>query len=116
MRPEDISPDEIGENRIRVFLEDDSLARIAHHPITLTIDYQRCLPEGVVLPIYVQVTCGTSTASFRRTQFRRIAPTSYTFTPRDGGKHIVIVREAYHNRWCGSCRFDVVGERLEPLA
>jgi hypothetical protein len=85
---------------------------LAHQPISLAISYARCAPTGVVLPIVVTVSSGSSQDSYRRVVFARVAPDSFTFTPREGGPHVIRVSESFHNRWWGALRLDVGGARL----
>ena len=111
--PEQVCPDEIGQKLIRVTVADPDAPVRAHQPITLLIDYSKCDPAGVVLPLTIQVSSGASSPSYRREVFRRAPPPSFTFTPREGGKHLVRVGEVYHNRWWGSLSLDVAGARLQ---
>jgi hypothetical protein len=109
---ERVAPDEIGQKMIDVTLADADAMLLAHRPISLAISYARCAPTGVMLPIVITVSSGSSQASYRRSVFARVAPDSYTFTPREGGPHVIRVAEAFHNRWWGALKVDVGGARL----
>jgi hypothetical protein len=108
---DDICPRYIREKRITLALEPGAATR-AFGPILLTVDYSKAAPEGVVLPLILEVQ-GPSAQSYQRREFTRVAPSSVLFTPREGGTHSVVLREAGHNRWFGSLRVSVEGERLE---
>lgn len=112
-RVENISPDSIGKAMIELTLEDPDAPIRAHQPVLLNLNYLRAdKVGGVVLPLEVIVSSGSSSSSFRRTTYRRIIPTTFTFTPVEGGPHLVRIRELFHNRWYGWIKLDVDGERL----
>lgn len=112
-RVEDIAPDTIGTAKIAVSVADPDAPVRAHQPITLQLSYKKAdLEGGVVLPLEVTVSSGSSSSSFRKVLYRRIVPTTFTFTPVEGGPHLVRIREIFHNRWYGWIRLDVDGERL----
>lgn len=108
---DELSPPYIREKRIDLSLGADSELPAAMRSVLLDVNYDRTFPEGVVLPLLLEIQ-GPSPASYQRRVFRRVAPQSILFTPREGGPHAVILREVCHNRWWGSLRFDVSGERL----
>lgn len=77
------------------------------------IDTSSTAPNGVTLPIEIQVTSGSSAPSFRRVVYRSQVPTRFVLTPREGGPHVVRVRELYHQRAVGVLHLDVQGDRGE---
>jgi hypothetical protein len=107
-----IAPEDCGAKLIDVQLEDPDAKPRAHQPIVIGITYDRCT-TGIVLPLIVTVTSGTSQESFVRRIYRRVAPSVFVFTPREGGRHLVRVAECYHQRWQGVLRLDVAGDRLQ---
>ena len=114
-RIEDISPDSIGKVMIELTLEDPDAPVRAHQPCALKLNYKRAdALGGVVLPIDIIVSSGSSSSSYRRVTYRRIVPATFTWTPVEGGPHLVVVRERFHNRWYGWIKLDVDGERLAP--
>lgn len=114
-RVELIAPDTVGERLIRLSLTDPDAPVRAQQPLTINIDYSAVAKlGGVVLPLEATVSSGSSAASWRRVFYRRIIPTTFTFTPVEGGPHVIRVAERFHNRWCGVLRVDVSGERLDP--
>ena len=110
---DELSPSYIRENRIDVTLNTEARAPQALSPVLIDVKYDRCKPEGVMLPLIFEVQ-GSSLASYKRVIFAHAAPDSLAFTPIEGGVHTVTLREVAHNRWHGSLRFVVEGEQLEP--
>jgi hypothetical protein len=51
-----------------------------------------------------------------RRAFSRVVTTRFpgfvTFTPQEGGVHLLVVREKWHNRWYGAIQLDVAGAAL----
>jgi hypothetical protein len=103
---------DVGEQFITLSLTDPDAPLIAHQPIALQISYELALPSGVALPLVATVSSGRSLPSYQRRVFRRVAPAEFTFTPREGGRHLVRISEVYHQRWWGFIYLDVVGPRL----
>ncbi len=111
---EELSPSYIREQRIDLTLNRATPTPQAFAPVLVDMIYARCAPEGVVLPMLLEVQ-GPSPASYQRRVFTHAPPNSLVFTPREGGRHLVTLREVAHNRWFGSLRLDVGGELLESL-
>jgi hypothetical protein len=107
-----ISPRYLREARIDLSLDPGDPPPAAFRSTLINISYARTLPEHVVTPL-VLVVQGPSAQSYQRRVFGRTPPASVVFTPREGGPHRVILREAAHNRWWGELGLDVAGERLE---
>lgn len=113
---DEISPRTMGENRIALALDADLAqepALLVFQPIIVTVDYSACDPEGVVLPLEFTVTGPSGKATFLRKYFRRTVPAELTFTPTEGGTHLVRLAECFHNRWWGSLLIDVAGDALD---
>jgi len=108
---DDLAPDYLGEDRIDLSLSTD--APRAFEPIDIEVDYSRTFPEYVVLPLELIVRAPSS-ANFYRRHFTKIAPSVLSFVAKEGGKHLVLLRETAHNHWLGRLEIDVAGERLEP--
>lgn len=108
---DEVCASDVGEPLIGVSLADPDARLVAHTPIDLTIDYGR-LTTGVVLPLVITISSGRSAQSFRRILFSRVAPEAFTFTPREGGRHLVRVAELYHQRWWGYLYLEISGARL----
>jgi len=108
---EEICPEYIGEERIALSVDPSSAPR-AFQSVLIAIDYSLCDPEGgAVLPLEMLVQ-GPSPSSFRRLVFSRTKPAEIVITPREGGRHLVVLREMAHNRFHGKVAFDVAGEQL----
>lgn len=109
---EEISPSYVRAKRFDLTLEPNAKAR-ANNALLVNVSYSRALPEGVMLPLVLEIQ-GTSSKSYQRREFTRAAPSAIIFTPREGGPHLVTLREAAHNRWFGTLKLDVEGELLDP--
>lgn len=108
---EELSPSYVRERRIDLSLAVDSESPLALRSVLIEVSYSRTMPEGVVLPLVFEVH-GPSADSYLRREYLRSAPRNIIFTPREGGRHMVSLREIAHNKWWGSLIFDVAGERI----
>jgi len=109
MSLDEIAPDYVGDDRIVVTLKPGSLPT-AFQPFTVEIDYSACDPDGgIVLPVELFLR-SPSTATSRIVQ--TLAPETWVLTPSEGGPHLVLVRELFHNRWWGRLRVQVTGDLL----
>lgn len=111
---DELAPRYMREDRIDVTLDSLQVRVAALESVLLSVSYQRTLPEGVVLPLIFEVQ-GPSPSSYQRRVYSRVAPTAVIFTPREGGTHLVVIRENAHNRWFGKLRLDVEGETIERI-
>lgn len=110
---DELCPDYVGERRLVLAVASaDAIAR-AFGAIDLTVDYSQTMPEGLVLPLELTIV-SPSRSNFVRRLFRRTRPSSISFIPKEGGRHIVRLREVGHNRWWGALAIDVVGETTDP--
>lgn len=107
-----LNPRYMAEDRIVLALGEDQDAPAALRPVFVTVDYARTLPSGVVLPLILEVQ-GPSAQSYQRRVFWRALPADVVFVPTEGGRHLVLLREAAHNRWFGTLRVSVEGEKLD---
>lgn len=110
---DELCPPYFEERRIKLTRADPLTRARARAPIRVLVDYSACEPQGVVLPFETLITGPSGESSFVRHISRRFAPTSITFTPREGGKHSIVLREVGHNRWWGRLDVDVEGDKLE---
>lgn len=109
---DEISPSYVREKRLDLTLEPGAVAR-AFQPLLISVSSDRALPEGIMLPVLLEIQ-GPSAGSYQRREFTRTMPATFIFTPREGGPHQVTLREVAHNLWWGSLTLDVEGELLEP--
>lgn len=107
-----LSPSYVRERRINLALAPNTVPT-ANKSLVISVDYAKSLPDGVALPILLEVQ-GPTKASYQRREFVRTAPLSLVITPREQGAHLVTLREAAHNRWWGAIRFEVAGTNLLP--
>lgn len=108
----DICKDDVGEPKIAISL-DPATPPAAHQPVTFDVTTLAAGDPGVVGPFEVTLSSGFSQPSFQRRVYREHLPSSLTFYPREGGPHVLRVREIYHQQYVGTLRFDVAGDRLE---
>jgi hypothetical protein len=108
---DDICPSYVGEDRLRLTLSDPNELLVAFRPVLVTIDYDRALPEGVMLPLEFTVTAPSEVNSTRMI-FRRFAPNQLAFTPREGGSFLIRLSETFHNKWWGSLVLEIAGDRI----
>jgi len=87
-------------------------APLALAPVVLLVDYTAARPNGVALPLVFTVAAPSSPTLVRRL-IRRTAPSALSFTPREGGRHLVRVGELAHNQWWGSLLVIVAGDPPE---
>jgi hypothetical protein len=108
---DEICPPYIGEQRFTLSLVSTAAIQ-AFSRQQLTIDYSGAEPDGVVLPLEMIVQ-GPSRSSYQRRVYSRAKPTSLFITPREGGPHLVLLREFAHNKWWGRVTLNVEGPSLE---
>lgn len=108
---DEICPDYVGAERVRLTLTDPHDLLIAFRPVLISVDYELTLPESVMLPLEFTVTAPSEVNSLR-TLYRRFAPTQLAFTPREGGSHLVRLAEVFHNKYWGSLVLDISGDRI----
>lgn len=100
-----------GEEVLKISFADPLVKARALTALELAIDYAGADPRGIVRPLEFRVT-GPSAGSFERRFYRRTTPTSIFWTPREGGRHLVTIREVAHNRWWGRLVVVVAGDTL----
>jgi hypothetical protein len=109
---DEICPAYVGENRITITLAAEQNPR-AFSPVRLLLDFSKCEEEGgIVPPLEVYVGAPSPAQCEARTISSTSPPTEISFVPKQGGPHIVTVREVFHNRWWGSVVVQVTGEKL----
>jgi hypothetical protein len=108
---DELAPRTVREKKLDLQLEPGAEAPQAFVPIVVLVSYDRALPAGIMLPLIFEVQAPSS-SSYRRREFTRFAPAQVIFTPREGGRHLVVVREAAHHRWWGSLAIEVAGRKL----
>lgn len=106
---DELCPPTVGEKRIVLSLSEDSLSPRAFTAVNVLVDYTACDPEGVVYPLELTIVVPTE-QDFRRVRFNRSAPSTISFQPREGGRHVLRLGELGHNRWFGFIEIDVAGE------
>lgn len=107
---ETMLPDYVGAARIKLTPADLTPPR-AFSTIIIGVELlQEALTLGLSLPLEMTVTAPSATG-FVRHIFRTTIPAELSFTPKEGGPHLVRLREVGHNKWHGELVLDVAGER-----
>lgn len=109
---DEISPATIGEDKIGLALEDPLVTIQTFTPFGVSIDYSATLPEGLRLPLELIVS-GPKAGQLDRRVFRDALPSSVTIKPTVRGRHSILFREMYHNRWQGRLTVEVEGEDID---
>ena len=94
---------------MRLTLRDAAQRLQAFTAVVVAVDYSRCLPESIMLPLEFTVT---GPSGVTRTVFRRFAPSELAFVPREGGSFLVRLSEQWHNLYWGSIVLEIAGDRL----
>ena len=109
---EELAPRTIREKRLDLVLDSNITNPRAFSHIQVNVSFARTMPDGVCMPLIFEVQ-GPSSVSYQR-HVLRFKPSALLFVPREGGRHLVILREASHNRWWGSLEIQVAGAPLVP--
>ena len=110
---DDLAPAYLREARIVLQLDTSTPTARAFQPVLIRVSYDLAKPEGVRFPLILDIR-GPSAARYDSRVFYA-KPTRLVFVPREGGVHMLSLREAAHNLWFGSLRLPVEGESLAPL-
>ena len=108
---DEVSPSYLREDRIDLRMSDPDAVPSALRSFVVEVDYARTLPQGVVLPLVLEMI-GPSPASYVRRVYSRVAPESFVLTPQESGEHRVILREVAHNKWWGKLAIVVAGDPI----
>ncbi|MEE9395194.1 MAG: hypothetical protein V3W41_22105 [Planctomycetota bacterium] len=123
---DEISPEFIGTPQLTLKLSDPTTPLRSFTSIVFDVDYSAAETEelgGIMMPLEMIVT-GPSATSFVREVFgdqpggisQRDPPSSIAFTPQEGGRFNVMIREVGHNKLFGTLRVDVEGTINDPGA
>ena len=108
---DELAPMNVGAKALTLSLASPSEPLRAFSAIVINVDYTGAGGAGIVLPLEMTVV-GPSSASFARKNFRRVAPSALSFTPKEGGRHLVRLREIGHNKIYGTIEMVVSGDRI----
>lgn len=111
-RIDELAPAYIGEDKITLQLDDPAVSLVAFEPFQVNIDYTATEPYGLQLPLEL-VLQGPRAGQHHRRLFHHSRPSSVILIPEQGGRHFILFRELYHNRWQGRLMVDVDGEDLQ---
>jgi len=110
-----LSPENVGEEKIRVLLRNPTTL-VAYQPITIDFDYSEVEINGLIPPFefIVQPTFGLGgpESGYLYKKFTRNAPTEFTFDVPFAGTYLIVLREAWHNRYWGRLEITVTGDSL----
>lgn len=107
-----LSAPELGDDAIGLSLSPDTAAPLQGAPVIVLCDYSAAEPNGVVLPVVVQVIAPDGRVTVNRT-VTRVLPASFDFIPDMAGVHLARVAEMNHNRWFGALQISVQGDEQE---
>jgi hypothetical protein len=109
---DEICPAYVGEDRIKVSFAPNQSPR-AFAPVSVLIDYSECDADGgVVFPVEIVIIAPSPGNCEVERIDKGTLPTERSFTPREGGPHMFLVREVFGSNWWGRLRVPVAGERL----
>ncbi len=108
---DDLVPAYIKKQNIKLSLARPFDPRRAFHAIDLNVELlAEAKTAGLVVPLELTITA-PSAQNFHRHIYRRVVPVQVSFTPQEGGQHLVRLRETAHNSWWGSLVIEVAGEK-----
>lgn len=114
-----VSPAYVGEDRIGVTVDEDSFLAgqlVTERNITVRFDYAATAPEGIQLPIIVELQPGFGDGSaYRREAYTRFAPETFAFKVSGAGKYFILIKERFHNQWQGRLEITVEGEPFNDV-
>jgi hypothetical protein len=108
-----LAPTHVGESRLDIALLPGQEPLRPNVPITVSVGYDRALPQGVQLPLVFIVQpggAGGAAGGYREMYYRVVAPTTLTFTVPGPGAYLVSLTEVFHNRWQGRLVVNVEGD------
>jgi hypothetical protein len=105
---DEIAPRTVRAKLLDLTLDPEADPPVAFHGVTVLVSYARTKPAGVALPLICEVQ-GPSATSYQRRTFTRAPPNFIVWTPREIGRHLVILREAAHHRHWSSLVVQVSG-------
>lgn len=108
---DELAPLYVGSESLKLSLAEPNTEARAFRSVTVLVDYSGAGEDGVQLPLELRVT-GPSAESYVQRFFRRTAPSELSFTPKEGGSFLVLLREVAHNRRRGKLVVQVAGERI----
>lgn len=103
-----IVPANIGAMNIKLKIARPFDPRRAFHAIDLDVELLAdALTSGLCLPLEMTVTAPSG--KLTRQVFDRVVPSQISFTPHEGGEHLVRLRETAHNAWFGVIVIEFAG-------
>lgn len=108
---DDLVPIGTGDPLIKLALRRSDAVLRAFAPIELSVTITGdALTAGVAVPLELTIM-GPNKRLFRRQIYRRVVPTVLTFTPHEGGNHLVRLAETAHMNWWGAINLLIAGEQ-----
>jgi hypothetical protein len=108
--PQELAPSGYGEDLIVLTLSTDTPSPAAFSVVDVDIDYDACEPTGIILPIELTITAPNA-EHYVRHVYRSSRPSQISFIPKEGGVHLVRIREVAHNAWFGVLLVTVAGDK-----
>lgn len=114
-RIDEVSPAFVGEERIRITLDPVNPKPKVDLAVTVLFDYADAEPEGIALPLVLELQPAFGTGEgYRRREYRELRPSSFTFRTPLAGDYLLLLRESAHNRWRGTLKITVMGDEFVP--
>lgn len=113
MQVSELCPDYVGRRNIILQLARTGVV-LANRPTVVLVSLDgEALVSGLLLPLELRIVAPHA-VNFRQHFYSgRVVPTSFAFTPREAGEHLISLREVAHNRWSGSLLVQVKGTTFE---
>lgn len=109
---DEICPVDVGASKIILTMDVLDVKPLAHVPFSVNVDYSNAGSIGISMPVELVFQGPIAGQRYRRV-FSRSLPSSLLLTPKSGGRHLVLLRELFHNRWQGQLFVDVEGEDMQ---
>jgi hypothetical protein len=103
---DELAPSYVRAKLLDLTLDPEAEAPRTFRPLTVLVSYARTKPDGVCLPLLFEVQPPTP-INYQKRTFTRAAPAFVIWTPKEAGRHLVILREAAHDRLWGSIEIQV---------
>ncbi|MEA3225149.1 MAG: hypothetical protein U9Q07_04300 [Planctomycetota bacterium] len=115
-----IAPVTIGRDAISLTVDIDSEPLQTFKVLQINIDYSDAGDPGISVPLELIIQPGFGSGGtangYKRTVYRRTAPTQFLYRPPAAGQYLILLREIHHNRLQGRLLIDVAGDKhAEPI-
>lgn len=114
-----VSPAFVGEDKIGIQVREESFLAgnlVVQRAITLDFDYSAADPEGIALPLILEIQPEFGDGDeYRRIVFDRFIPPSFTFKVVGAGKYLILLKERFHNLYQGRNTIEITGDPFSDV-